>query len=321
MTVQDMPFGINGTLADGSGGWRQPPARRPGPRDYMVFFVGLPLLFTLWAAAIGMAPAPALGFGNACLYIGTQVMAAWWANGFGSYAVARLLQRRDPPLWLILVLGFWLMWIPLSVFYHGHHWLFEQVFPAVAHATQGRDFSWSLDYILALLRYSTPFLPIWMAAVYGYRVLTGTCWFEPVASRPGSQGKEGGPDPVRSAPPAGEVHAPSSTPAALVRPQPAFLAGSRIPAGATICAIKAEEHYIQIWSDRTTDMVRYRFRDALQEMAGFDGSQIHRSWWINWDCVTGGRRRGRSMNLTLQNGLVVPVSAVHVSEARRRIGE
>jgi hypothetical protein len=322
MTVHDMPFGTSGTMPDRAGGWRPPPARCPEPRDYLAFFVGLPLCFTLWAAAIGMAPAPALGFGNACLYIGTQVMAAWWGNGLGSHAVARLLRAYSPPLWLTLILGFWLMWIPLSIFYQGQHWFFEQIFPTLSHATQGPDFSWSLDYFASLLRYSTPFLPIWMAAVYGYRVLTGSCWFEPSAGQTsGTQLREADPNSMTPGVEQAGAASVTSAPAVMIPARPAFLAGSRIPVGAAICAIKAEEHYIQIWSDNHTDMVRYRFRDALQDLAAMDGAQIHRSWWINWDCVNGGRPRGRSMILTLRNGLVVPVSLAHVSEARKRLGE
>ena len=45
-----------------------------------------------------------------------------------------------------------------------------------------------------------------------------------------------------------------------------FIKESGLPSDATLFAIKAEEHYIRIWSDQRTDLVRHRFKDAVHEL-------------------------------------------------------
>lgn len=292
---------VNDLLPGGVGHSWPPPGRRPGARDYAVFFLALPLLFALWATAIGMAPARMVSFDWAFLYIATQVSAAWWANALGSHLAARLAAGRQLPHALVLVAGFLIIWIPLGLFFKGHSALFQQLLPALATAMDKPAASWTLEYVLRFIRYSLPFLPIWIVAVYGYQVLGGVRWFAPVQPDPGAQA------PPSPAPVAGP--APAS---------PAFLATSRLPPGATVWAMKAEEHYLRIWSDGGTDLIRYRFRDAVQELAGQDGAQVHRSWWIHWDRVEGCRTRGRSMELNLPGGLLVPVSLSHKAEAARR---
>lgn len=65
-------------------------------------------------------------------------------------------------------------------------------------------------------------------------------------------------------------------------PQPARIAPrllerSRLPPGSEIRALTAEEHYVRIHSDRGTDLVRYRFADALEDGADAStGLRVHR---------------------------------------------
>ncbi len=211
---------------------------------------------------------------------------------------------------LALVVGFILVCLPLGVFYKGQSALFQQFLPALSLSTSAHEVAWSLDYAARFCRYSLPFLPMWMAAVYGYEILRGVQWFAPSAATE-----------IRDpAIPAAASHRPSAsetrTPAAAkVLP---FVAGSRLPAEAQVWAVKAEEHYIKLWSDRGVDLVRYRFSDAIKDLAGRDGTQVHRSWWIAWSAVVGSRSRGRSIELILRNGLSIPVSLAHKAAASRR---
>jgi hypothetical protein len=274
-----------------SGSMRGSRGREPAARDYGIFFIVLPLCFALWGTAVGMGPTRTMSLGAALLYSSTHIVAAWWGNGAACLVAAALLRRRRPPLWLILLVGHVLAWLPLYFFYLRHNAYFASHFHNLLPDVQRPDIGWSVAYVLHTLRFSTfPFLVIWFGAVYGYLYWTGARFF---CSKP------------QGAPPQSEP--------------PGFLKASRLGQDAPIWAIKAEEHYIRIWSATGTDLVRYRFADAIAELAAANGGQIHRSWWINWESAAGWRERGRALEITLCNGLLVPVSLAYKAEALGRL--
>jgi hypothetical protein len=287
--------------------------RRPEPADYWFFFVAMPLLLALFFAFVGIGPSRTLDVSRGFAYAGSQFMAAWWGNALGCALAVRLLPRKRTPLGVILVFGHLLACLPLYLFFREHSLFFQDLFPEIGSRNGVAD--WSSEYLLHLLRFSSlPFLMLWFAAVFGYRQWTGVEIFGGPAQTP----------PVR-APVA--VRAPSSVPddeKEVVVPtareqRPEFLAGSQLPNHAQVIAIKAEEHYIKVWSTCGTDLVRYRFGDAVADAAMLSGEQVHRSWWVRWDAVTGTRARGRSLELTLDNGLRVPVSRAYQALVRQRL--
>jgi hypothetical protein len=301
-------------------GGRPPDGRLPVARDCWVFFVGLPLFFALWATAVGIGPARVLGFEAGLLYIATQMSAAWWGNGLACHGALRLLRRYRPPTWLVLLAGYGLGWLPLYIFYRYHFAFFSNLFPEIVAPAARPASGWNAAYLFHAARYSLPFIPIWFAAVYGYRLLTGVRFFCcPEPARPGSLPARPAVGTLPPEPAPMARRAAASAVAAPGRAQPAFLSASRLPPDAVILAIKAEEHYIRIWSKTGTDLVRYRFKDAVGEIPDDDGDQVHRSWWINWDAVAGWHTRGRSLELELDNGLRVPVSLAYKAETHRRL--
>ncbi len=78
--------------------------------------------------------------------------------------------------------------------------------------------------------------------------------------------------------------------------------------GATIHAVQAEDHYLRIHTDRGSDLILMRLSDAVEELAGLEGAQTHRSWWVARDAVEGVRRGDGRARLTLTGGLEAPVS-------------
>lgn len=300
-------------------GWRLHQGRdlRPSPRDVLLFFVGLPLFVALWATAVGIGPARVLGFQYGYLYVSIQMLAAWCVNGMTALAASRLMKSIRPPLWAILLVGFALSWVPLYLFYRYHFALFSSVFPEIVAPATRPPIGWHADYLIHAARYSLPFVPMWLMAIYGYRFMTGVQFF--AAADANMHARSGPVRPDRTAPVAERQAPPVPAPIPATPSRPAFLASSRLRRDELIIAIKAEEHYIRIWSRGGNDLIRYRFGDAVQEIDDRDGAQIHRSWWINWSAVTAWRQRGRSLELVLQNGLHVPVSLAYKAEAHRRL--
>lgn len=116
----------------------------------------------------------------------------------------------------------------------------------------------------------------------------------------------------------GLVGAPA--PAPISEPQPEgspFLArlAPRLR-GATVRAVEAQDHYLRVHTDRGSDLILMRFSDALTELAGIEGAQTHRSWWVARRAVLAASRGDGRAVLTLGGGLEVPVSRAHAPALR-----
>ncbi|HEX3886683.1 MAG TPA: LytTR family transcriptional regulator DNA-binding domain-containing protein, partial [Phenylobacterium sp.] len=65
-----------------------------------------------------------------------------------------------------------------------------------------------------------------------------------------------------------------------------------------------------------SELVTLRFSDALAELEGVAGFQVHRSWWAAADAIEGVRwRRGRG-ELRLAGGVVAPVSRTYAGKLK-----
>ncbi|KAF0175948.1 MAG: LytTR family transcriptional regulator DNA-binding domain-containing protein [Hyphomonadaceae bacterium] len=110
------------------------------------------------------------------------------------------------------------------------------------------------------------------------------------------------------------THAPSpGAPASKIR----FL--ERLPPklmGAAIHAVEAEDHYLRLHTSKGSDLILMRLADAIVELEGLEGAQVHRSWWVARDAVTEVRRDGARVSLILPGGGEAPVSRPNVKALR-----
>lgn len=87
-------------------------------------------------------------------------------------------------------------------------------------------------------------------------------------------------------------------------------------ARARLIAVQAEDHYLRVHTEAGSDLILMRLGDALAALAGHDGLQVHRSWWVARRSVEATRwRKGRG-TLTLEGGLDVPVSETFAAGVR-----
>ena len=88
--------------------------------------------------------------------------------------------------------------------------------------------------------------------------------------------------------------------------------------GAEVWAVEAEDHYLRLHTSRGQDLILLRLADAVAELEGIEGAQVHRSWWVARDAITDAKRGdGRAM-LTLKDGAQVPVSRTYAALLRER---
>lgn len=108
---------------------------------------------------------------------------------------------------------------------------------------------------------------------------------------------------------------PASTPEAPAQ-APRLLA--RLPArlGSEVLALEMEDHYVRVHTAAGNTLLLMRLRDAIAELDGVEGRQVHRSWWVARSAVTNVESEGRGLRLLLRNGLVVPVPRERAPELR-----
>ena len=81
--------------------------------------------------------------------------------------------------------------------------------------------------------------------------------------------------------------------------QPAFLTGCPPKWARDLIALEMEDHYVRAHTMLGSDLVLLRMRDAIAELEGVEGAQVHRSWWVARDAVERVEREGRNVRLLL----------------------
>ncbi len=121
------------------------------------------------------------------------------------------------------------------------------------------------------------------------------------------------PDARETVPPPDASTQTASQPA----PEAALLA--RLPARsrAELLHLRMQDHYVEVHTAAGSELLLLRFRDALREVEGVDGLQVHRSHWVAREAVVRIERRGGGrVSLRLVNGSRVPVSRSFVPSLR-----
>lgn len=85
-----------------------------------------------------------------------------------------------------------------------------------------------------------------------------------------------------------------------------------------ILHLSGRDHYVDVKTDRGRDTLLMRFSDAMAELEGLDGLQVHRSHWVAADAVQGTERERGRVYLTLVDGSRVPVSRSYQPEVTER---
>jgi hypothetical protein len=88
--------------------------------------------------------------------------------------------------------------------------------------------------------------------------------------------------------------------------------------GAEVWAVEAEDHYLRLHTSKGQDLILMRLSDAIDELDGLEGAQVHRSWWVSRGAITDARRGDGRATLTLQDGAEVPVSRTYARLLRER---
>ena len=79
--------------------------------------------------------------------------------------------------------------------------------------------------------------------------------------------------------------------------------------------ITVRDHYVDVYTNRGKETLLMRFSDALAELDGTRGLQIHRSHWVSISAVREFKKENGRSSVILHNGTEVPVSRGYLSAA------
>lgn len=245
-----------------------------------------PLIWTLWAlpliqcVSFGLATPKPLSFLatiSVLLFWAFFVLPVWWLSHAYSRLLLRLFNARGLQLWGCLAMASALSFITIDAL--GYFYLVNQVF-------NGWVVNFEPPFGVSKPQLST-FFPaafygaighsaIWLTANLSSRLLLGRTIYdsEPITT-----------DRV-------------------------FTFMHQVPEDQRhgLLAIQAQEHYINVHTTTGTNLVLYRFGDALKELSDVPGKQVHRSFWVANSSVESYKRDNGQLFLTLHNDMKVPVS-------------
>lgn len=290
-------------------------ARPLGWRN-VAFYVAIPSVLAVYTASSHrllevLPPLQVLIF---CL---TNALVAWWMLSGITRVVQKLLSRWRPHQIIILALGMGLaVWIypPLAQF-------IDLGFLGLWSSEETRQ---HLSQVIQAAPLSTSFLPfvwrdfvIWIAANLLFDRVLGLPRYRYDA--PDAQAIE---DPAIEDPAEEqeiEIADSPSLPIAQDKiPVPGFLQRMEMPVDLDmVIALKAEQHYMSVYTHDKKYIVLYRFGDALTELPEDLGWQVHRSWWIRNSVLKCLYQSGRKMYAELITGDRVPVSNQNQAMVRK----
>lgn len=216
-------------------------------------------------------------------------LAYWVSLGVAGYAcyrpmgwmVERVGQGLDLPMWLLWTFACLIATIPMTL-----------VVVGIDRLPRG----------LPMPDFNT------LATTYGYVLVVGaivTLVFFLIERANAAPGPMAEPRPAVT-PPATAAPTPPAS-------QPRFL--DRLPPhlGTDLIALEMEDHYVRAHTVLGSELILMRLRDAMAELDGIEGQQVHRSWWVARHAVEDVRREGRNLRLVLPGGLEAPVARANAA--------
>jgi hypothetical protein len=277
---------------------------------HLVFWIALPVAWALPTVYynINMAPNEALPLAEVFTLLHMFIM--WVCCYLATRAVARITRAYpiNPALVFLLggVLGILVLARPLlrasvalrAEWFASTEQLSRQILDAIP-----SYFELSPDFLLTL------------ASIYWFRIFcwTASAWFfysffgkpsfgiDTSHFSPLDQAITGGSE-------ADEINKTPQAPHFMSKVTPAI--------GKDLVALKAEGHYVRVYTQTGNDLIYYRFSDAIAQLSEHDGIQVHRSYWVNPALATAVKDDSGKHELHLPNDLKVPVGQTYKQNVR-----
>ena len=101
--------------------------------------------------------------------------------------------------------------------------------------------------------------------------------------------------------------------------KPALMAVLPLAKRGRILRLRAQDHYVEIVTDRGSTLVAMRFRDAIAQTVPEPGLKVHRSHWIALHAVVGRSTFEKRSGLRLSDGSFVPVGRTFRADVKKAV--
>lgn len=85
---------------------------------------------------------------------------------------------------------------------------------------------------------------------------------------------------------------------------------------AEIFAVSSEDHYLRVYTSSGEALILMRLYDAIEELEGIEGSQVHRSWWVAKNAIAEAIKQEGRPAFRLKNNQTVPISRTFLKALR-----
>jgi hypothetical protein len=275
-------------LASGAG---NPPVQPRSDLNWrrLAYYVGVPLVFAIYASLNNWEMLNIGGVQASLLFYLAHSLLPWLTTCSITTVLMRVLARWKPPWALLLILGHTLACLIVVPYSSWLATIYEARWPEL-HIT-GASGVVLTDTLWMYLRAGI----IWFGVNFIFDRFLGLPLYRYEIPRGyGSQEK----------PTSG-----NSRQVGWGKHTPGFI--ERLPAALDpeeVLAIKAEQHYIRVFSPDKEYMVLYRFSDAIRELDESLGSQVHRSYWVNRTAIQSVHARAKDFHVRIGAATDIPVS-------------
>jgi len=265
---------------------------------HIAYYFGVPLVFAVYAGLNNWEMQQIAGFPASILFYSAHSLLPWWLTCATTTLSMKALSRWKPPWLILLLLGHTissLLVVPYSSWLAG-------IYEARWHE----------------LKIAGEFAPVFSNDVWMY-LRAGIVWigvnfvFDRFVGLPlyryqiprGYEAAENGK--------AVDVDSQSGwgeRPPGFLGKLPAILEPSEI------LAIKAEQHYIRVYTPNKEYMILYRFSDAVRSLDESLGQQVHRSFWVNTSAIESVHPRAKEFYIRISTGTDIPVSTPYQGMVR-----
>ncbi len=117
-----------------------------------------------------------------------------------------------------------------------------------------------------------------------------------------------------------QVASPSAT-AAVAKPGEKLLRRLPTEKRGALHYLSMQDHYVEVVTSKGSALILLRFQEALDELEGYEGLQIHRSHWAALDAVEEIQREAGKLLLKMRDGTTLPVSRSFAKPVRQALEE
>jgi hypothetical protein len=264
---------------------------------HLFYYVGVPLIVAIYAGVNNWEMQNVAGFQASLVFYTAHSLLPWWITCLSTTALMKALSRWKPPWLALLILGHTLgclIVLPYSNWLTG---IYAERWPALILGNEIGPV-----YSLAFWKYWLQAGVVWVGINYIFDGFVGLPLYRYVIPRGFDN----------------EAHIDNGlTENSWGERTPGFI--KRLPAALKpeeVLAIKAEQHYIRVYSPTKEYMVLYRFSDAIRALEEPLGKQVHRSYWVNTSAIESVCTRAKDFHIRIATGAEIPVSTPYQGMVR-----